>query len=242
MSPYDFFAINIKTEFAICMKSTDVYDATCESAEPYTGNGALYNWFVAQGDIAPAGWKMPTITDFEILGMFLDANYNPYAPDYDASSMGGNKLKEIGLFHWMNAFGTDDYSFKGIGSGHRRDDGSFEFLKRDELFWTATFDSVDDGKTCGLNTATDVLAINYYSSKKFGKSIRFVKYNSDDPGTVKDSDGNVYNTIKIGNQVWMAANLNVKHFNDGTLIPEVTDNTSWAALTTPGMCYYNNTP
>ena len=29
MAPYDYFALNIKTEFAICMKSVDVYDASC---------------------------------------------------------------------------------------------------------------------------------------------------------------------------------------------------------------------
>lgn len=29
MAPYDYFALNIQTEFAICLKSTDVYDATC---------------------------------------------------------------------------------------------------------------------------------------------------------------------------------------------------------------------
>lgn len=58
--------------------------------------------------------------------------------------------------------------------------------------------------------------------------------------TVTDIDGNVYHTIKIGTQVWMAENLRTTHYNDGTEIPNVIDNTAWFALTTPGYCWNNN--
>jgi uncharacterized protein (TIGR02145 family) len=59
-------------------------------------------------------------------------------------------------------------------------------------------------------------------------------------GTVTDIDGNVYHTVTIGTQVWMVENLKTTRYNDGTAIPLVTDNTAWAALTTPGYCWYNN--
>jgi len=59
-------------------------------------------------------------------------------------------------------------------------------------------------------------------------------------GTVTDIDGNVYQTVKIGNQVWTVENLRTTRFNDGAAIPEVTDNSAWSNLTTPGYCYYSN--
>jgi uncharacterized protein (TIGR02145 family) len=58
--------------------------------------------------------------------------------------------------------------------------------------------------------------------------------------TVNDASGNVYNTVTIGTQTWMAENLKTTKYNDGTNISNVTDNTVWTALTTPGYCWYNN--
>jgi uncharacterized protein (TIGR02145 family) len=57
---------------------------------------------------------------------------------------------------------------------------------------------------------------------------------------VTDADGNIYNTVTIGTQIWMAENLKTTKYNDGSAIPLVTDNTAWTALTTPGYCWYNN--
>ena len=56
---------------------------------------------------------------------------------------------------------------------------------------------------------------------------------------VTDIDGNVYQTVSIGTQVWMKENLKTTKLNDGTAIPFIPDNTTWAALTTPGYSWYN---
>jgi hypothetical protein len=61
------------------------------------------------------------------------------------------------------------------------------------------------------------------------------------PTVVTDIDGNIYSTVTIGTQTWMKQDLKTTRYNDGAAIPLVTDNTAWAALTTPGYCLYNNT-
>jgi uncharacterized protein (TIGR02145 family) len=80
---------------------------------------------------------------------------------------------------------------------------------------------------------------------------RVVAYNSDTTGiqikmiecagTVTDADGNVYQTVRIGNQVWMAENFRTTKYNDGSDIPLDTSTTTWADATTQKYCYYNNT-
>ena len=57
---------------------------------------------------------------------------------------------------------------------------------------------------------------------------------------VTDGDGNVYNIVTIGTQVWMKENLKTTKYNDGTTIPNVTDNATWAGLGTDAYCWYKN--
>ena len=57
---------------------------------------------------------------------------------------------------------------------------------------------------------------------------------------VVDLDGNIYNTVKIGNQVWLKENLKVTRYNNGDAITLVTDASAWTKLTTPAFCNYNN--
>ncbi len=58
--------------------------------------------------------------------------------------------------------------------------------------------------------------------------------------TVTDIDGNVYKTIKIGNQLWMAENLKVTHYRNGDPIPNVTDDDEWKDLSSGARCIYDN--
>ncbi len=46
--------------------------------------------------------------------------------------------------------------------------------------------------------------------------------------------------VRIGTQIWMTKNVNVSRYRNGDPIPQVTDATQWANLTTGAWCYYNN--
>ncbi|MBW6480577.1 MAG: T9SS type A sorting domain-containing protein [Bacteroidales bacterium] len=58
--------------------------------------------------------------------------------------------------------------------------------------------------------------------------------------TVTDYDGNVYNTVAIGTQVWMAENLKVTHYRNGDSIPNITVASQWSNLTSGAYGIYNN--
>jgi len=63
---------------------------------------------------------------------------------------------------------------------------------------------------------------------------------TDSSNLIKDIDGNSYHSVTIGRQTWMVENLRTIRLNDGTQIPNVTNDSVWAFLTSPGYCWYNN--
>lgn len=62
------------------------------------------------------------------------------------------------------------------------------------------------------------------------------------PGTptITDIDGNMYNTIQIGSQCWMAENLKTTVYNNGTTIPNISGNGDWSNDTTGAYIWYDN--
>jgi uncharacterized protein (TIGR02145 family) len=62
--------------------------------------------------------------------------------------------------------------------------------------------------------------------------------------TIRDIDGNMYNTVLIGNQCWMAENLKTTHYASDIAIPNVTSITAWENLgnnnTDDAYGYYDN--
>jgi uncharacterized protein (TIGR02145 family) len=62
----------------------------------------------------------------------------------------------------------------------------------------------------------------------------------DEPGFVTDADGNIYPTVTIGKQVWMAENLKTMKYRDSTAIYTTTCPAKWSGLTRGAYCWYKN--
>ncbi|MBN8706570.1 MAG: PEGA domain-containing protein [Bacteroidetes bacterium] len=59
-------------------------------------------------------------------------------------------------------------------------------------------------------------------------------------GLYFDIDGNVYKTILIGNQEWLAENLRVTRYSDGTSIEKVNETTGLDNITNGVLTHYEN--
>jgi uncharacterized protein (TIGR02145 family) len=73
----------------------------------------------------------------------------------------------------------------------------------------------------------------------YGNEVSFTTVNPSST-SLADIDGNIYQLVTICNKTWTKSNLNVSKYGDGTPIPQVTNPSQWANLTTGAWCYYEN--
>ena len=64
-------------------------------------------------------------------------------------------------------------------------------------------------------------------------------YNTD---SITDIDGNIYELVQIGDQLWMSENLIVGHYRNGIEIPQVSYSLDWNQLTSGAYSLYNLNP
>jgi len=136
-----------------------------------------------------------------------------------------------------------------VAGGNVTDAGGGTVTARGVCWGTAQNPTTDDNKaTSGTGTGSFTINLSgldngtvyYYrafATNSFGTSYG-EQYHFITP--VADTDGNVYQTVAIGTQVWMAENLKTTKYNDDSAIPNVTDNTEWMGLTTAAYCWANN--
>ena len=108
---------------------------------------------------------------------------------------------------------------------------------------TNTYSSAITGLTGSTTYYVRAYATNS-TGTGYGSALTFTTQ-AGSGGTVTDNDGNVYNTIYIGTQLWMASNLNTTKYRDGSNIPNITDNVAWDTIasgsyTIGAYCHYNN--
>lgn len=196
---------------------------------------ALFNWDAVDDyrNIAPVDWHVPTLADVVELINYLGGE-----------AVAGGKLKEAGFINWKEPnTGADNSSgYNAPGSGRRGPDGEFAALFEEFNLWTASDTGGDEAYSLALNynSASALRLISH--SKLSGMSMRCIKDDSIDPGTMTGNDGNTYKTVKIGNQVWMAENSTETQYRTGELIPICTINSEWTPPTGGKTCYWDFTP
>jgi uncharacterized protein (TIGR02145 family) len=126
--------------------------------------GKLYNWFAVNDlrDLAPIGWRLPYIEDYNRLSDFCEYK--------------GNKLKSQIVWFEVDTFGiaTNNLGFNALPSGMRDYDGKYTGIKNLTIFWSLTSASRPVAESFGLNTE----GIYYYYGHTFkseGISVRLIK-------------------------------------------------------------------
>ena len=104
----------------------------------------------------------------------------------------------------------------------------------------------------GLNPSTTYYARSYAKNSNgvvvYGNEVSFTT-SASLPGfrcpgtpTVTDIDGNIYNTVQIGDQCWTQSNLKVSKYRNGDNIPTGLSNSQWSSTTFGSYGIYNNDP
>jgi uncharacterized protein (TIGR02145 family) len=140
-------------------------------------------------------------------------------------------------------------------NGDKQEEVNYIYDKKDgcDYMWS------EDGRCLKSGTISKwTYSDNYFSYYENGKLVDYSKncpiikrkpqYSSannviiteDKSHTIIDIDGNVYETVTIGAQIWMTENLKTTKYNDGKSIPNVTNDSKWKNDKTPGYCWYNN--
>ena len=65
-------------------------------------------------------------------------------------------------------------------------------------------------------------------------------YDEDEDGICDNNDGDSYETVQIDDQLWMAENLKVTHYRNGSEIPNLTNDNDWTHTISGAYCVYDN--
>lgn len=127
--------------------------------------------------------------------------------------------------------GGDDVTDRGV---------CWNTTKNATVAGTKTTDGSGNGtftsNIAGLADGTTYYVRAYATNSEgtsYGEEVSFIS-------SVVDFEGNMYQTVKIGTQVWMKENLRTTKYRYGLAIPNVTILTDWANVSSGAYCWYDN--
>ena len=222
---------------------------TIGQGEEQAGNLATVNWadgpFFLKVEFDPAGGN-----NFSLMGanQLLSVPYALYA---EQAGTGGASLPQVQTFE-----ATGVTAREALLGGHVLSDGGEVVLLRGICWSTSpnptTSDTITsngvgrgvfESKLSDLDDATTFYVRAFATNRlgtAYGNQIEFTTMPL--TGTLTDIDGNIYATIMIGPQIWMAENLRVSRYNSGDSIAGNLSSSQWSAATYGAYAYPGNDP
>jgi len=177
--------------------------------------------------LAKATDEAENIGQSDLVHVFVSENAQDapqlISPDNNEAYPDTNRVNLI----WTSTDGAEEYIVL-VSSNNEFSDTEYSITTSDT---TVTTDALADGthywKVRAKNSVGNYGGWSSYFTFSIGVS------------TITDIDGNVYQTIQIGNQEWMAENLKVSHYRNGDAIPTGHSNSEWENLSTGAYAVYN---
>jgi uncharacterized protein (TIGR02145 family) len=223
-----------------------------EAITPETDlNGLLYNWYAINNGIegdgtatggivnnTQTGWKVPTSLEFGNMIIFAGGNTSD------------GEFRTVGDEYWQspNTGATNLLNFDAVGAGRRNWDFVGGFDSRKIFTHFATYDvGIPTKYNTYILNAFDTGWSSFQAPFNFGSSIRLVRdaVGGENNGDIisnayTGNNGQVYDAVVIDNKVFLKRNLYETKFNDGTDIPNITDDNQWTNDTSGAMSNYEN--